>query len=82
MVRFNWKECCFICGNQALRDPRHRDRETVAQIRTFAIKQSILKICEDINDKWAVDVKYHLNYCVDLVASYAMYQQGVCLTRT
>ena len=82
MFRFNWKECCFICGNQALLDPRHRDRETVAQIRTFAIKQSILKICEDRNDKWAVDVKYHLNYCVDLVASYAMYQQGVCLTRT
>ena len=73
MVRFNWKECCFICGNQALLDLRHRDRQTVAQVRTLTLKQSILKICEDRNDKWAVDVKCCLNYCVDLVASYAMY---------
>ena len=73
MVRFIWKEFCFIYGNQVLLDLRHRDRETVAQVRTLTLKQSILKICEDRNDKWAVDVKCRLNYCVDLVASYAMY---------
>ena len=73
MVRFIWKEFCFIYGNQGLLDLRHRDRETVAQVRTLTLKQSILKICEDRNDRWAVDVNCRLNYCVDLLASYAMY---------
>ena len=73
MVRFNWKEFGFIYGNQVLLDLRHRDRETVAQVRTLTLKQSILKICEDRNDRWAVDVNCRLNYCVDLLASYAMY---------
>ena len=73
MDTFNWKEFCFICGNQALLDPRHRDRETVIQVRTLTLKQTTLKICEERNDKWTVDVKCRLNCCVDLVASEAMY---------
>ena len=73
MDTFNWKECCFISGNQALLDLRHWDRETVVQVRTLTLNQSILKICEERNDKWAVDVKCRLNCCVDLVASDAMY---------
>ena len=73
MVRFNWKECCFICGNQALLDLRHRDRETVVQVGTLTLKQSILRICEEKNDKSVVDVKCRLKCCVDLVASDAMY---------
>ena len=73
MDTFNWKESCFICGNQALLDPRYRDCETVVQVSTLTLKQSILKICEEGNDKWAVDVKCCLNCCLDLVASDAMY---------
>ena len=71
MDTFNWKECCFTCGNEALLDPKHRDRKT--QVRTLTLKQSVLKICEDRNDKWAFDVKCRLNCCVELVASDAMY---------
>ena len=73
MDTFNWKECCFICGNQASLDPRYRDCETVVQVPILTLKQSILKICEEGNDKWAVDVKCCLNCCLDLVASDAMY---------
>ena len=73
MDRFNWKECCLICENQALLDSRHWVRETVVQFRTLTLKQNILKICEDRNDKWAADVKCCLNCCVDLVAIDAMY---------
>ena len=73
MDTFNWKECCFTCGNEALLDPKHRDRKTLVQFRTLTLKQSVLKICEDRNDKWAFDVKCRLNCCVELVASDAMY---------
>ena len=73
MDKFNWKECCFICGNQALLDYRHRDCETAVKVYILTLKQSILKICEERNDKWAFDVKCRLNCCVDLVASDAMY---------
>ena len=73
MDTFNWKECYFIYRNQALLDPRYRDRETVVQVSTMTLKQSILKICEERNDTWAVDVKCHLNCCVGLVASNPMY---------
>ena len=73
MDTFNWKEYCFICGNQASLDPRHWDRATVIQVRTLTLKQTTLKICEERNDKWTVDVKCRLNCCVDLVASEAMY---------
>ena len=40
MDTFNWKEYCFICGNQALLDYRHRDRETAVQVCTLTLKQS------------------------------------------
>ena len=73
MDTFNWKECCFTCGNEALLDPKLRDRKTLVQVRTLTLKQSVLKICEDRNDKWAFDVKCRLNCCVELVASDAMY---------
>ena len=73
MDTFNWKECCFICRNHALLDPRHRDRETVVQVRILTLKQIILKIFEERNDKWAAEVKCRLNCCVDLVASDAMF---------
>ena len=73
MDTFNWKEYCFICENQALLDPRHRDCETVVQVCTLTLKQSILKIYEERNDKWAVDIKCGLNCFVELVGSDAMY---------
>ncbi|XP_065684420.1 uncharacterized protein LOC136096813 [Hydra vulgaris] len=69
---FNWKRCCFICGNLALPDSKHRDRKVVIQVHTIKFKQSLLKVCEDRIDIWAVEVKSRLNCSCDLVASDAM----------
>ena len=70
---FNWKECCFICGNKVSLDNRHCGREAVIQARTLTLKQRMLKICEERNDDWATEVKCRLNCCIDLVASDAIY---------
>ncbi|XP_065666109.1 uncharacterized protein LOC136087390 isoform X2 [Hydra vulgaris] len=65
----NWKQCCFVCGNLALPDPKHRDCKAVIQVRTKKLKQCTLKVCEGRKDKWTLDVKSCLICCVDLVAS-------------
>jgi len=74
MDTFDWKESCFICGNKASLDTRHPNRETVVQVRTLVLKESMIKVCEERNDNWATEVKGRLNCCVDLVASDASYQ--------
>ena len=34
----DWKEYCFICGNQAIVDSRHPDRMTVHNVETLCFR--------------------------------------------
>lgn len=72
---FCWKQNCFLCGKDAVADPRHRDRCDVKQVKTLEIRHNLLSKCAERNDQWALEVRGRLKMCADLHAFEAVYHK-------
>ena len=48
---FKWKENWFLCGNIALKDPKHPNRDKIAEARAIKLK-NIISLCKQRNDEW------------------------------
>ena len=44
--QFDWKKQCFYCGKDAIKDPKHPDRNIVHLASTLPFRNSILNLCE------------------------------------
>ena len=49
---FRWKENWFLLGNVALKDPKHPNRDKIAEARTINLK-NIISLCKQRIDEWA-----------------------------
>jgi len=57
---FEWKLHCFICGQSAVIDDRHPDRNDVVRVEGLGMKERMLSVCDDRGDLWAEEVKLKL----------------------
>jgi len=73
---FDWKQHCFLCGEQLHIDPRHPERSDGRQAQTLEIHQSVMTKCLERNDQWALEVRGRLETCNDLPAVEAVYHKG------
>ena len=48
---------CFYFGSPCVPDPKHPTRKTIRNVCTLPFKQSVLKTCDQRNDKWAEEVR-------------------------
>ena len=70
---FSWKTHCFYCGSPCVPDSKHPKRKKIGNGCTLSFKQSVLKTCNERNDKWAEEVRMRVLNCHGLVASEAHY---------
>ena len=78
---FSFKTDCFLCGEFAVLDSRHPERNKQIHIaQTLGLRESILTKCDERLDTWALEVKGRLQQCSDLPAADALYH-GSCYTR-
>lgn len=70
---FNFKEDCFLCGNNATIDIRHADRNRVRRVTTLPMRDKLLERCKERDDSWGLNVQKCLLSCIDLVAAEAVY---------
>ena len=52
MTEFNWKTHCFYCGSPFVPDPKYPEYKRIENVCILPFKQSSLKTCDKINDKW------------------------------
>ena len=69
---FSWKRDCFFCTKCVRVDERNNPLD-YHFARTLAFRDSILAVCEQRSDSWALDVKGRLQLCIDLPAADAIY---------
>ena len=69
---FKWKENWFLCGNIALKDPKHPNRDKIAEARTIKLK-NIISLCKQRNDEWAGAIEQRISGSTDFVAREALY---------
>ena len=72
---FNWKENCFICGQLCFKDNKHPERSNVVLVATLPIREKILNVCSQRNDKWAEEVRLRALDCHDFVAGQLQVDQ-------
>lgn len=72
---FDWKHHCFFCARPTLYDSRHPDRSDSSRASTLEIHQNTLKVAEERNDQWGLEVRGRLLTCNDLVAEEAVYHR-------
>ena len=78
---FSFKTDCFLCGENAVLDSRHSERNKQIHIaQTLGLKESIFTKCDERLDTWALEVKGRLQQCSDLPAADALHH-GACYTR-
>ena len=76
LSHFNWRECCFFCGEEIKIDLKHPNRnKPVFEAVTLTFRTSIWQLCEKRNDSWAETVKIRLNDCIDLPAAEGIYHK-------
>ena len=73
MTEFNWKTHCFYCGSPFVPDPKYPEYKRIENVCILPFKQSSLKTCDEINDKWTEEVRMRVLDCHDFVASKARY---------
>ena len=57
VTEFSSQTHCFFCGSPCVPDPKHPTRKTIRNVCTLPFKQSVLKTCDQRNDKWAEEVR-------------------------
>ena len=73
---FNWKENCFFRKSPVIFDDKHPDRNKESRIvRTISLHDNMLSKCRDRLNSWVKRVKGHLENCIDLVATEAVYHK-------
>lgn len=70
----------MLCGNPAVLDTRHPERQRVRKVSTIPIRNNLLECCREREDAWASEVETRLQGCIDLVAAEAVYHDS-CLSR-
>ena len=70
---FKWKENCSLCGKVALKDLKHSDWDKIAEARTIKVKNNIISLWKQRNDKWAEAIKRRISGCIVFVASEVAY---------
>ena len=73
VTKFSWKTHRFYWGCPCIPDPKHPERKKIGDVCTLLFKQSVLKTCDQRNDKWAEEVRMRVLDCHDLVALEARY---------
>ena len=53
VTEFSWKIHYFCCGSPCVPVPKHPERKKIGKVWTLPFKQSVLKTCDQRNDKWA-----------------------------
>ena len=73
---FDWKRC-ILCGKSAVRDERRPTARTrVREAKTDKVMETMLRMCEERQDNWSIDVKGRLLTCGDLHAAEAVYHKS------
>ena len=62
---------CFHCRSPCVPDPKHSERTKTPKVCTLPFKQSVVKTCNQRNDKWVEEVRMRVLDRHDLVASEA-----------
>jgi len=77
VAAFDWKNNCFLCGEQAVIDRKHPQRNAVHEAKSDRLTETILMICDERQDEWAFQVKGRISTCGNLHAAAAVYH-GQC----
>lgn len=76
---FEFKNYCFICGNEADEEKEKRkakgQRKTICHVSTLSFKDNIMVLAEIRGDDWGKTVKKRVMFDTDLVAAEAKYHQ-------
>jgi len=71
---FNWKQHCFLCGEPAVFDKKHREKwAELRQVKSLEIRDNVLVTCGNRLDSWGLEVRCRLEMCSDLHAVDAVY---------
>ena len=75
---FQWATCCLFCCDSVVVDDGHPERYgKIHYAQTMQLRDSILEVCSQRQDSWAVDVRAKLQLISDLPAADAVYH-GKC----
>ena len=76
--KFDFKRQCFYCTNVYEYDDNHPDQNKFECVWTmdFSILKTILKICQQRNDKYSKVIEMHLLSVSDLVAAETWYHKS------
>ena len=53
MTEFSWKAHYLYCGSRCVPNSKHPEPKKIGNVWTLLFKESILKTCDQRNDKWA-----------------------------
>ena len=56
-----WKENCSLFGKVALKDLKHPNWDKIAEARTIKVKNNIISLWKQRNDKWAEAIKWRIS---------------------
>ena len=70
---FEWKRDCFFCDKPCKVDKHHRDRIDWQQVRTLPMRDKIMNICQQREDKQSEEISKKLLSIHDLVAAEGRY---------
>ncbi|KAK6175982.1 hypothetical protein SNE40_014354 [Patella caerulea] len=71
--QFEWKVHCFLCGEPAISEARHPDRDRIKLVETMEIRTTSLKASERVSSSLTDEIRARLLDCHDLVAVEARY---------
>ena len=53
LAESRWKTHCFYCGSPCVPNRKHPEHKRIGNVWILPSKQSVLKTCDQGNDKWA-----------------------------
>ena len=74
---FDFKMDCLFCKNRITEREKRDNKAYQVMSKNREFDLSILKVCEERNDPWAMEVKGRIAFSNDLHSEDAMYHQ-VC----
>lgn len=67
--QFTWNTDCFFCGQPAKMERKRKSSDDVYPVKTIEMRSTILAICHERGDAWAVEVQARLMLVHDLHAA-------------
>lgn len=81
---FDYRRNCLICANECSEEKERKlpanYRQSIQNVRTFNLKESLMKICEHRKDTVGKDVKRRIEGVLCLIAAEAKYHK-TCMDR-